>query len=184
MASDEKGKGRISSERSEWDYRRWYERNKKELAKKRKSRYHEDDGYRQRVLEQNKSYREKKARERAEQPKPKVRIPKHRRPVEMVVRMNGHTAVVQLVHVGAFARAIGRSVATIHQWERCGLLPRTPYLSKGGKKEERLYTEDMIRVVMDVLSTRGKSVPSSDPTFRQEVIDGWEEAGITVSNDK
>lgn len=100
----------------------------------------------------------------------------------MPISLNGSVSEAQLVHVGTFARAIGRSVPTIHQWERVGLLPRTPYLLKGESKQERLYTADMIRVVQEVLSTRGTSVSSRDPTFRKEILDGWEELGTIIED--
>lgn len=182
MANDEEFNGAIDDE-SKWTYKDWYERNKKRLAERRKSKYHSDKKYRQKVLEQNREYRAKKTKERQAKPKPKVRIPKHRKPVDMPVQVNGHAVNVQMVHIGAFARAIGRSVPTIHQWERVGLLPRTPYLLKSTSKQERLYTEKMILVVRKVLSTRGPTVSSSDPTFRQEITDGWAAAGIAVEDE-
>jgi len=169
--------------KGEWTYKSWYEKNKEELSERRRKKYHKDKKYREKILAQNKAYRDKKAKERADQPKPKVRIPKHRKPVTMGIQINGSVVESQLVHVGTFARAIGRSVPTIHQWERVGLLPRTPYLLKGESKQERLYTADMIRVVQEVLSTRGTSVSSQDPTFRQEILDGWEELGTVVEEE-
>jgi len=183
MANNDKEKDGTAEE-VKWTYKEWYERNKESLAERRKNRYHEDKKYRQKVLQQNRDYRAKKAKERKAKPKPKVRIPKHRKPVEMEIQVNGHRVNTQLVHVGAFARAIGRSVPTIHQWERLGLLPRTPYMLQSKSKQERLYTEDMIKVVREVLGVRGATVSSSDPTFRQEIIDGWMAVGTAVKDEK
>jgi hypothetical protein len=182
MANDKESNG-VDDDESKWTYKDWYERNKQKLAERRKDKYHKDKKYRAKVLEQNREYRAKKAEERNSKPKPKVRIPKHRKPVEMPVKVNGHVVNLQMVHIGAFARAIGRSVPTIHQWERVGLLPRTPYLLKSRNKQERLYTEGMIFVVRKALSTRGPTVSSSDPTFREEIVDGWTAAGIAVENE-
>ena len=89
-----------------------------------------------------------------------------------------------MVHVGAFARAIGRSVPTIHQWERVGLLPRTPFSLEGKNKQERLYTAEMIGVVRTVLSTRGATISASDLRFRQEIEDGWNSIGVSVGGDQ
>jgi DNA-binding transcriptional regulator YiaG len=165
---------------TEWTYRAWYERNKEALSKKRKERYHKDKEYREKVLEQNKEYREKKAKEKPQQSKTKVRTPKHRKPVAMKIKIGGRMQDVNMVHVGAFARAIGRSVPTIHQWERVGLLPKTPFFLRGKDKQERLYTAEMIGVVRTVLSTRGATVSASDTAFRQEIEDGWRSLGVSI----
>jgi len=165
---------------AEWTYRGWYEKNKEALSQRRKDRYHKDRDYREKVLEQNKDYRAKKSQEKPDQPKVKVRTPKHRKPVEMKVKIGGKMQEVNMVHVGAFARAIGRSVPTIHQWERVGLLPRTPFTLEGKNKQERLYTAEMIGVVRTVLSTRGATISASDVRFREEIIDGWNSIGVHV----
>lgn len=177
MASEKETNG---ADGKEWTYKDWYERNKGKLAARRKARYHSDKKYRKNVLKQNRKYQAGLAKEREEAPKPRVRIPKHRRPVEMSVEIGGSIRTIDMVHIGSFARAIGRSVPTIHQWERRGLLPRTPYLLQSKNKQERLYTEDMIRVVREVLVTRGPTVSASDSMFRQEILDGWRAAGIAV----
>jgi DNA-binding transcriptional regulator YiaG len=169
-----------SSPKTEWTYRGWYEENKAALSKRRKERYHKDKEYRDKVLEQNKDYRAKKAKDKPQQSKTKVRTPKHRKPVSMKVKIGGKSQEVSMVHVGAFARAIGRSVPTIHQWERVGLLPRTPFNLKGKNKQERLYTAEMIGVVRTVLSTRGATVSASDVAFRKEIEEGWRSLGIIV----
>lgn len=163
-----------------WTYRGWYERNREALSEKRKQRYHQNKEYRDKVLEQNKNYRAKKAKEKPLQPKAKVRTPKHRKPVQMEIVLKGKVHQLALVHVGAFARAIGRSVPTIHQWERVGVLPKTPFLLRGKNKQERLYSADMIGVVRAALSTRGATVSSSDQAFYQEIKDGWEALGVLV----
>jgi len=177
------GKAEAPSDDKTWTYRGWYEKNKEALSKKRKERYRSDKDYREKVLEQNKDYRAKKAKEKPSQQKTKVRTPKHRKPVSLKVVLNGKAQELSMVHVGAFARAIGRSVPTIHQWERIGLLPRTPYLLSGKNKQERLYSADMIGVVRSVLSTRGTTVATADTAFYQEIRDGWEALGVIVEDE-
>jgi DNA-binding transcriptional regulator YiaG len=184
------GRSRKSSEppvasvdSEEWTYRGWYEKNKEALSQRRKDRYHGDKQYRKKVLEQNKDYRAKKSKDKPSQSKVKIRTPKHRKPVSMKIEIGGKMQETNLVHVGAFARAIGRSVPTIHQWERVGLLPKTPFLLHGKNKQERLYTADMIGVVRTVLSTRGATVSASDSAFRQEITDGWIGLGIAMEDE-
>lgn len=172
-----------SDEQTAWTYRGWYEKNKEALSLKRKERYHSNKEYREKVLEQNKDYRARKAKEKPSQPKAKVRTPKHRKPVSLKISVNGKPQDVAMVHVGAFARAIGRSVPTVHQWERIGLLPRTPFLLSGKNKQERLYSADMIGVVRNVLSTRGTTVASTDTAFYQEIRDGWAALGVLVEDE-
>lgn len=165
-------------EESSWKYKDWYAKHSGELAEKRRKRYQEDPEYKAKVLEQNRAYREKKAAENARVPKPKVRIPRHRKPVALSVMINGTETVKQLVHVGYFARAIGRSVPTIHQWERSQILPRTPFLLSGKNKQERLYTSEMIQVVRGALEARNGSISSSDRSFYNDIVSGWKEVGI------
>jgi hypothetical protein len=182
--SGQNGKSEAPSDgKTVWTYRGWYEKNKEALSKKRKERYRKDKEYREKVLEQNKDYRAKKAKEKPSQPKAKVRTPKHRKPVMMEIPVRGKTVEVSMVHVGAFARAIGRSVPTIHQWERVGLLPRTPFLLEGRNKQERLYSAEMIGVVRNVLSTRGATVASTDTNFYTEIRDGWVALGVPLEDD-
>lgn len=167
---------------AEWTYRGWYEKNKDALSKRRKERYHGDKQYRKKVLEQNKDYRAKKSQEKPAPSKVKIRTPKHRKPVSMTVKIAGKTQEVNMVHVGAFARAIGRSVPTIHQWERVGLLPKTPFLLHGKNKQERLYTAEMIGVVRDVLSTRGATISAQDSTFHEQIVTGWTSLGVCMED--
>jgi len=175
--------GKAAAPKTEWTYRGWYEENKAALSKRRKERYHKDKEYREKVLEQNKDYRAKKAQDKPQTSKTKVRTPKHRKPVSMKVKIGGKSQEVNMVHVGAFARAIGRSVPTIHQWERVGLLPRTPFNLNGKNKQERLYTAEMIGVVRDVLKTRGATVSASDTAFRMEIENGWCGLGIVIKEE-
>jgi len=182
--TDEKEVHIIDEDGTKWTYKEWYDRNRARIAERRKEKYHSDKKYRAKVLRQNREYRAGKAKERVSKPKPKVRIPKKRKPVEMVVEIDGVSETVHLVHIGTFARIVGRSVPTIHQWERVRLLPRTPFLLGGENKQERLYTESMIEVVKVALSTRGPTISSADRAFRQEILDGWEAAGIVVVDEE
>ena len=172
------GKKKKEEQREPWSYQDWYDKNKDGLSQRRKDRYHTDPEYKERVLEQNKKYREKKRKEAAQIPRPKVRVPRHRRPVIRTILLRGKPKTKELVHVGAFARIVGKSVPTIHQWERLGLLPRTPFYVNGKSKRERLFTSEMIEVVKEAVETRDRKISSKDPTFHDEIVKGWKKHGV------
>lgn len=169
-----------SSAEKEWTYRGWYEKNKEALSQRRKSKYQSDDSYREKVLEKNRGYRARKSKEKKAAFGNVARVPKSRRPVAVKVDVNGAVQDVTMVHIGAFAKAIGRSVPTIHQWERVGLLPRTPFSLKGKSKHERLYSSAMIEVVKSALRTRGAMVYASDKSFHDEIVSGWKAIGVVA----
>ena len=164
----------------EWSYKEWYANNSKDLSDRRRKRYEEDEEYRKKILEQNKAYRDKKAKEEAGKPRPMIRIPKRRKPLSCLIPISGVQVPKHLVHIGAFARAIQRSVPTIHQWERTGILPKTPFFVVGKNKQERLYTIEMIAVVTDAMNRRNGAVSSSDSSFASDILQGWKKAGIDV----
>lgn len=169
-----------TEEKTLWSYKTWYEKNGSELAERRRHRYANDPDYKDRVLEQNRKYRSKKVKERGDKPTIKVRVPKTRKPIEGTVQVHGVPTELELVHVGTFARQIGRSVPTIHQWERSGILPKTPFSLVGNDKQERLYTRNMIQVVRQALDKRSGTISSSDKSFTAEVLDGWKAAGLNT----
>ena len=179
-----KPKAKVVEDKEAWTYMAWYEKNKQQLADRRKERYQSDQEYRDRVLEQNRKHREKKRKEEAKKPRPKVRIPRHRKPVTVLVLINGAPTPKELVHIGAFSRAIGKSIPTVHQWERNGLLPRTPLYMNGKSKRERLFTAEMIDVVKVEIAKRSGRVSASDTTFCKDVTGGWLNAGVSLKSSK
>ena len=50
----------------------------------------------------------------------------------------------------------------------------------GKSKQERLFTSEMIEVVKDVVDRRDRKISSKDPTFYDEVVDGWKKAGVIL----
>ncbi len=178
-----KGKKKVRR-KSDWTYKGWYEENKEELAARRKERYANDPEYKERVLEQNRKHREARKKEEAKKPKPKVRVPRNRKPLTALVLLDGAPTPKELVHIGAFSRAIGKSIPTVHQWERSGLLPRTPLFMNGNAKKERLYTAEMIEVVKVEIIKRSGRVSASDLTFRDDVTAGWLGVGISLKATK
>jgi hypothetical protein len=170
----------VEEEKKPWSYKDWYEKHRLELSEKRRQRYQEDPEYKKKVLAQNQAYRARKAKEEAERPRARVRAQKQRRPILMEVRIHGQPTTKEMVHVGAFARAIERSVPTVHQWERLGLLPRTPFLLTGKSKQERLYTQEMIDAVLRAMEARNGVISASDKSFAADIREAWLSAGIEV----
>ena len=137
---------------------KYYKKNKDTLLEKKRSRYHSDPEYRQRQIEAAREYR-KNLRE--SRPPPVVEYGES--------RAFAHS-------VGALAKRINRSVSTINHWQRHGTLPQTPFYTEGG---HRMYTDDMITVVNQVLSMFPK--PSAgDKAFHDAVLNGWRNMGIPV----
>lgn len=182
-----------NDEKKIWDYKDWYAKNADELSEKRKSKYQDDPSYREKVLAQNRQYREKKAaiaaadrmarrnarasglpiEETSQRPR------KNSQPVVMQVELNGEMVARPLVHVGEFARMIDRSVATIHTWEKSGLIPKTPFVI-GNRKQERMYMPEMAEAINAAIDARGSKVFAGDAGFYQEVVRGWAQVGVVV----
>lgn len=183
------GEGQVSSNEGDY-YRKWYEDNKEEISKKRRAKYRDDEEYRQRVLERNREYRKtlSKGKESGGGEGGKARAPanrkarKSREPVLIKIPLHGAMVERRLVHIGDFAKAINRSIQCIYQWERRGVFPRTPFVMKGVRKEERLYLPEMADVVVDVLNQRGHQISLSDPTFGSDVAQGWRAIGVEVND--
>ena len=97
-----------------------------------------------------------------------------------LVLLDGVPTPKTLVYISAFSRGIGKSIPTVHQWERSGILPRTPLHMNGNAKKERLFTKEMIDVVKIEIAKRNGRVASSDSTFRDDVTAGWLKAGVSL----
>lgn len=170
-----------------WTYKDWYSRNKKALAERRKARYQKDRKYRKKKLANSKRYKDRIIAEEVEagirEEAPIRPPPKERAPVVASINLYGKAVLIQMVFVGTFAAEIGKSVHTIYHWERKGLLPKTPFYTKRGPRRERLYTLDMIKVVRKELRKRNNIVFAQDPTFYDDVANGWALTGIEMEED-
>lgn len=157
-------------------FQHYYETRKDELSKRRHDLYHSDMQYREKAKDLARRYRARKKEERerlrreGKLPPPKPRG--QRKAVAVVI--NGVQQEAYTVKV--VAKKINRSVNTINYWKRAGLLPSTPLKTKGGIS---LYTYGMIMVIQMALSRRGE-VSHSDHLFYQEIVDGWEEIGVSM----
>ena len=147
-------------------YAEWYEQNKDKLAEDRKQRYEDDPEYRQKVLDQSASYREKTRKE------PRVKLPRHRKPKSYALPDG---TKIQMFSVGAFAMYIGRSVQSVNHWEREDLLPKTPY--RRGKRGFQLYSIVMMDAVKEIIGDRQRLFPV-DPEMGEKIRQLWEAAGV------
>ena len=161
--------------RSEY-YRTYYEDHRTDLSEKRRDRYQNDPEYREKAKEDARRYRQRKKAEReqlrAEGKLPPARPKGPRKPIE--VEVNGSKALAHTITVAA--DRIGRSVDTLNHWSKVGLLPATPIRSQRG---DRLFTDGMILVVRMAVMKRGE-VSVKDPTFKEEIEDGWRGLGVEI----
>jgi len=175
---------------SDWSYKRWYEENRDAVAERRRAKYHSDPEYKDRVLERNREYRRRIKEQngfsvkewrddrKVDAPDDESPVAKPgRAPVVMDVPIFGRLVESELVYVGDLARGIGRSVQCVYQWERHGVLPKTPFSSQGGY---RLYARSMVDAVKAVLEERNSYVSLSDKSIYSDIADRWRSAGVNI----
>jgi hypothetical protein len=149
-------------------YAYWYQQNKDRISDKRKRAYNEDPDYKEKVLSQSAEHRE---RQRAES---RVKIPRHQVPKKY---KTGDGGKVVLFSIGFFAMFISRSVQSINEWERNGILPRTPYIQ--GTRRFRFYTQAMMEAVKEHVGTKRRLYPV-DPEMYDKIASAWKESGVPV----
>jgi hypothetical protein len=150
----------------------WYEKNKEDVAERRKKKYEDDPEYREKVLQRSSDYRERQ-REVSQ-----VRVPRHQRPRMFSVEESD--AEVPLYSIGAFAAYINRSVQSINHWEGNGLLPRTPY--RVGKRGFRYYSAEMMEVVRRIVGNKRRLFPV-DESMGKAIRDAWGALGVPMDCD-
>lgn len=151
-------------------YEKWYEKNREDVAERRKDRYENDPEYREKVLERSAQYRERQ-REVTQ-----VRVPRHQKP--RMFDMDG--GEVALYSIGAFASYINRSVQSINHWESNGLLPRTPY--RVGKRGFRYYSAEMMEVVRRIVGNKRRLFPV-DNEMGDAIREAWASLGVPMDCD-
>jgi DNA-binding transcriptional MerR regulator len=136
-------------------FKEWYGKNGDKLNKTRKSRYHTDPEYREKVLEQNREARKRRRQEALEEKRKEhgarqLRTTNNWKTVE-VQTPDGESA--QLYTIGAAAKIIGCSVQALRLWERRRIIPPTEMrYSKG----DRLYTLEQIDTIKLILQQQGR----------------------------
>ena len=142
-----------------FSYQRWYEDNKSTFNKARRSRYHTDPGYRDKVLRWNRESRQKKRaseeqEHRAEVQARRVVLPTRRWKTETMMLRKGSTKVEErMFSIGALAEVLGRSIQVIRLWEREGVISKTPHRNAKG---DRLYTAKQMQEILDHLTRAGR----------------------------
>jgi|GEM_PF-3129877 len=125
--------------RSVSDYNReYYAEHKEEISRKRKEKYRADPAYRQRMLEREREWREKKKQEKFELASALVKdVPRfdlssvsHR---ETVVNIDGQAKL--LVSSSAVAAALGVAVRTLTSWLKDGKLPPPDFHSEVSRRD-------------------------------------------------
>jgi hypothetical protein len=152
-------------------YKDWYEGHKGELSEKRKHSYDSDPAYRDKVLSQSARYREQ------QRAIPRLRVSRHHVPREYVA---GDGGKIVLFSIGAMAIYIQRSVQSIGQWERSGVIPQTPY--RAGKRGFRFYTREMMDAVKAAVGNKRRLYPV-DQAMTDEIRRRWVTSGVPVGCD-
>ena len=150
-------------------YSEWYQSNKKRIAEKRKTAYDEDPEYKEKVLAQSAESRERQRSVR------RVKVPRHQVPRRY---KTGDEGEVVLYSIGFFAMFISRSVQSINEWEKAGILPKTPYIQ--GSRKFRFYTQAMMDSVREMIGTKRRLYPV-DPDMYKKIEDDWIRSGVPVN---
>jgi len=158
---------RAPSPRKEY-YADWYQQNRDRISKKRKRSYSDDPDYREKVLSQSAEHRER------QRSAPRVKVPRHQVPKRY---KTGDGGEVVLYSIGFFAMFISRSVQSINEWERNGILPKTPYIQ--GTRRFRFYTQAMMEEVKEHVGTKRRLYPV-DPEMYDKIVAAWEKSGVPV----
>lgn len=146
-----------NNESEGFDYKKWYEANKKAISDRRKQKYHSSNTHREHVLEANRASRERRRevvlKERSEQRQYSVL-----RPVAgwKSVQVQEDNATVEAFSIGRLARELGRSKLSVRQLEKKGVIPETPHRSESG---ERLYTLKQICEIKKLMDSQGRLHP-------------------------
>lgn len=148
----------------------WYYQKggKEKVAKRRKEKYDTDPEYRAEVLGRGAEYREAR---RAENP---LRKRRDRGPV--VKRLPDGSDIV-LFSIGEFADYVDRGIQAVGNWERDGVIPKTPY--RRGARGFRYYTLPMMDAVLSEVGGRKRLFPI-DPEMGNRIRQKWIDSGVPV----
>lgn len=149
-------------------YQDWYEKNREELLARRREKYASDKGHAE------------KCRKRARRYRKEVRTGARKKPEEGAARgpisVQVRGEILEAWTIPWLADGIERSVQTVNYWTKHGLFPDTPIKTPGGN---RLYTEDMITAVKEILDQReGGLVSRTDKDFHRQIKARWKKLGV------
>ena len=159
-------------DRSEYQ-KEYYEKNKSELAERRRDRYAEDPTKRKKAIEASRKYRREKAKERERLRAQGVLPPARRVGPRKPDRIKVGGTECDAYTITTLALRIGRSVDTVNNWINKGKVPKTPFRSKRG---DRLYTDAMILVVKRAIQSEG--ILGKNSGAYDKIYVGWIEIGV------
>lgn len=141
-----------------FSFKEWYELNGRRLNNQRKSRYHTDPNYRNKVLQTNQESREKRKQSTTEERKAEkkaIRVRLSERKFKTVDAVIDGVSE-KLFTIGALAEALGCSIQAIRLWERQSIIPPTPLRTGKGQTGDRLYTTGMVETIRTILIAQGR----------------------------
>jgi len=143
-----------------FSFKDWYADHGDRLNKDRRKRYKTDAAYRKRVLEMNRTSRERRRKKLAEQRRAERDASKLKprslpfKTVEATVTADdGEEVQAKLFTIGALARTVGCSVQAIRLWEKQGVLPPAELRNSKG---DRLYTAQQVEMIHELMKQQGR----------------------------
>jgi hypothetical protein len=101
----------------------------------------------------------------------------------LIVQVDGRR--IPCVTIGGMAVALDRTVHTVRQWERCGLLPNAPLIlpSDDPRAVRRLYPVALVQAVSDVAKREGFGRRRPSGQFRRQselLYETWKSVMIAL----
>ncbi len=116
-------------------YKKWYAANKEQFNEDRRKRYKKDKSYRERALENTRTYR------RCGTDKP----------LEEKMYRKFNDKKVEVFRISKASELVGRSIQTLRQWEAAGVIPYSVF-----DEGHRLYTKKQIALMKRVVTLYNK----------------------------
>lgn len=160
-------------------FQEWYEKHGEEYNEKRAQRYATDPEYREKAkIRARRYYWLRKQAKRTERPKKPFTIPSADRYIVITIDdpndiRYGMSIEVPAYFIGTICKIVDKTVATIRNWERDGVIPPSNFRSDDNRNY-RLYTLDQVRAIAD--NAHLLSVPSKKMTespFSIAVREAW-----------
>lgn len=151
--------------------KRWYEAHRDEISAKRKDKYRNDPEHRMKLMRRSSEYRQ------GRREVPRVMMRSFKSPI---IAECGDGGEIVLYSSGVFSAVVRRSSQALSEWEREGIIPRTPY--RHGLKGFRFYTVAMMKAVMDEIAGKRRLFPVS-PGMKDRILAAWSNSGVPVDED-
>lgn len=156
----------------------YYLENKQEISKRKSERYKTDSEYKKAIAEASKRRNEKKKIERAMMREKGIlnRKPYKRKNKHLFATIQDNQ--VKLYSVRVLADKIKKTIGTVNNYIKLGIIPNTPFrmMKNGELKGARLYTDGMISVVRDNISSR----VDRRSNIGEKILQGWRDLGINI----